>query len=32
VRLPYLVGGVEGPEEITALAGALIETPEAVAA
>jgi anion-transporting ArsA/GET3 family ATPase len=29
LRLPYLVGGVEGPEEITALAGALIETPEA---
>jgi anion-transporting ArsA/GET3 family ATPase len=31
VCLPYLVGGIEGPEEITALAGALIEAPEAVA-
>jgi anion-transporting ArsA/GET3 family ATPase len=31
VRLPYLVGGVEGPEEITALARALIEPTAAVA-
>jgi anion-transporting ArsA/GET3 family ATPase len=32
VRLPYLVGGVEGPEEITVLARVLIEPTAAVAA
>jgi hypothetical protein len=32
VCLPYLLEGIEGPEEISALAAALIQAPEVVAA